>query len=338
MFARSDLEALAAHGGEEPVLSVYLHMDPRLRGTPDAYRARLRGLLKQVGGRAPDEDVAAVEEYFEKQFDWSGRSVAVFSSQDRGLWQTARFAVPLRSSVHVGQKPFILPLANLMDTYGSYCVALVDQQAMRLFYVHLGELVASDRLEGDEVKRLKGGGGAASRARGDDISGRGREMVRGNLKDFADALVTFCKRNKAEHILLGGADTTVHQFADLLPQPWSERVEGMFSISMRAPENEVLAQSLEVLQERFKAREAELVDAVLTLAAKGANGVVGLDETRKAAWSGRVQTLLLAEGIIAPEVLDPLIATVVDLGGTVEFVDAESPLSESGGVGALLRY
>ncbi len=339
MFERGDLEALAAYQGVRPVVSLYLNMDPRLRVTPEAYRARLKGLLKEAIGRAPAEDLAAVEAFFDKEFDWSGRSVVVFSSQGDGFWQVHRFAVPLRSNIHVGSKPFIMPLARLMDTYGSYSVALVDQQAIRMFHFHLGQLVASEKLAGEEVKRLKaGGGGVAGRARGDDRSGRTRETVRGNLNDFADALGAFCARHATEHILLGGPEAAVHQFRGLLSQQWRDCVKGMLAISMRAAESEVLAQSLEVMQANERQRETELVERVITLAGKGANGAIGLKDTLAAVDSGRVQTLLLVEGMLTPDVADPAIAKAVDFGGTVEFVDADSELAKSEGIGALLRY
>lgn len=338
MFDRSDLEDLAAFSGEHPVVSLYLNLPPHLRRTPEAYRARLKGLLKEIEGRAPADDIEAIESYFEKEFDWLGRSVVVFSGSGDGLWLAHSFAVPMRSTVHVRSKPFLMPLVNAMDTYGSYSVALVDQRSIRMHYFHLGEQVASEKLEGEEIKRLKSGGGAPGRARGDDLSGYTQETVRGNLKGFADALVLFCKRHKAEHILLGGSEPTLHLFKSFLSQPWQDRVEGMFTVSMHASDSEVLAESLRVMQAKEEAREAALVEHVRTLAAKGAAGVVGLKETQAAIDAGRVQTLLLVEGAVPPEVADPAIVKVVDHGGEVEFISNGSPLAAEGGIAALLRY
>lgn len=340
MFERSTLEELAAFEGTQPVVSLYLNLAPRLRGTPEAYRARLKGLLKEAAGRAAEEDIAAIEDYFDKTFDWVGRSVAVFSGQADGLWFTQSFAVPVRSSVTVGEKPFLMPLAHLLDTYGSYSVALVEQQSIRMFQVNLGEMIDSKTVEGEEVKRLKSGGGAAgrSRGRGEAINSATQTTIRSNLKEFADDLVTFCKRHKSEHILLGGTETTVHAFEEMLGPPCKDRVEGMFTISMHASEAEVLEQSLEAMLNREAARESELAEQVQALAARGANGVVGIEPTLQAAKNGRVQTLVLVEDALPPDVSGPAIAHVVDMGGEVEFVGTGSPLDAHGGIGALLRY
>lgn len=340
MFDRSDLQELASFSGEHPVLSVYLNLPPRLRGTPEAYRARLKGLLKEVASRAPAEDVRAVQDFFEKQFDWVGRSVAVICGQGDGLWRAEVFAVPMRSAAHVGDKPFILPLANLMDTYGSFAVGLVDQQAIRMFHCHLGELVTAQQVDGDEVKRLKAGGGASgrSRGRGEDLRGSIQATVKGNLKAFADAFGVFCKHHDAEHVLLGGAEPTLHAFQEELSPDGRDAVEGTFSVAMRAPEGEVLERALDLMQRREEEREARLVETIRTLAAKEANGVVGLEDTLSAIDAGRVQTLVLVEGSIPPDQADPAIVRTVDYGGDVRFVAEDSPLAEHGGIGALLRY
>jgi peptide subunit release factor 1 (eRF1) len=369
MFDRKDLEALAAYQGEHPVLSLYLHLDPRLRGTPDAYRARLKGLLKTVGERAPAEDVTAVEDYFEKEFDWLGRGVALFSSQNSGLWRVDQFEVPVRSYVYLGQKPFITPLVDLLDTYGSYSVALVERQTCRMLHVHLGELVAEEKVEGEEVKRLKGGGGAGGAARrgGDDLSGYGLEVVRGNLKTFAEALDAFCARHRVEHLLLGGSEATVSQFKGMLNQPCQNRLTGTFSIAREAGDTEILERSLEVIQANQKAYQDDLVDRIKALDAMQSTGVTGAEGTLGAIHAGRVQTLALVEGYQAPgyrcrscgyattgraetcpfcqepleakdNIAEHAIRQVIEQGGEVEFLDSDSALVALGGMGALLRY
>lgn len=339
MFERSHLEQLAAYESTTPVVSLYLNLAPHLRGSPDAYRARLKSLLKEAVGRASAEDLSAIEDYFGKTFDWQGRSVAVFANEAGGLWRVQTFAVPLRSSIYVGSKPFLLPLARLMDMYGSYTVALVDQQAIRLLHVHLGELVASQKVGGEEVRRQKSGGGAPgrSRTRGDDTSGVTQATVRGNLKMFADALCSFGKLHHTEHILLGGTEPTLSAFREGLSQPWRGCVEATFNISMRVSDAEVLERSLAIMLDRVEAREAELAERISMLAARHGNGVVGVDDTLAAIQEGRVQTLVLVEGAVAPEVAGPAIARVLDLGGEVEFVGEESALGADQ-VGALLRY
>src|SRR5690554_5898528 len=53
MFDRNNLEELAAYESTKPVVSLYLNLAPHLRSTPEAYRARLKSLLKEVRARLP---------------------------------------------------------------------------------------------------------------------------------------------------------------------------------------------------------------------------------------------------------------------------------------------
>lgn len=338
MLTRDDLKTLAAHQGEHPVVSVFLDLDPRKRVSQDAYRARLKGLLKSIEAQAALEDIEAVDNFFSNEFDWTGRSVAAFSSQAAGLWQVYQFAVPLRGAAYVGPKPFIMPLANLIDSYGSFSVAYIDQQAIRMHHFHLGKSVDTEQMTGDEVKRIKdGGGGTTAGARG-GVASRERESVRSNLRDFGTALEQFCKRHKTEHIVLCGAETTIAGFRDMLGSPFRDRVEGTFNAPSKAAEHKLLEQALDIMDSRNKERDLALLETIQTQAAKGANGIVGLEATLEAVQSGRVQTLALNEGILAPEDAQKAIWQTIDNGGTIVFIEQDVPVVLIDGIGALLRY
>lgn len=370
MFERSDLAALAAYEGRHPVVSLYLHLDPQLRGTPEAYRARLKSLLKQGNGHAPQADIEAIERFFDKDFDWTGRGVAVFSSGGDDFWSAHRFAVPLRNHIHVGQKPFIMPLADLLDTYGSYTVAILDQQSLRLYHFHLGEVIATTSIEGEEIRSVKAASGnrQAGHVKGQEPAAHKKEIVRANLKKFADALEAFARHNKAESLILGGTAENTHQFREMLPAAWRDRLQGEISIPLTASEKEVRDRSLEALQAAQRERQEKLVQNIQVAARKSANGAIGLDSTLEALHAGRVQTLALVEGLHAPgfqctgcgyvstsryeeacpfcggafrpiqNAAELAVRRVVDQGGKIEFLEENSALAEAGGIGALLRY
>lgn len=369
MFERSDLAALAAYQGSHPVVSLYLDLPQQLRVTPEAFRARVKNLLRQANGRAPQTDVEAIERFFEKDFDWTGRGVVVFSSQGDGLWAVHRFAVPLRSHIHIGRKPFIMPLADLMDTYGSYSVAILDQQTLRLYHFHLGELVKSAELQGEEIRSVKAASGnrQAGLVRGQDPEGHKRELVRANFKRFADAFENFARQNRAESLVIGGTDANTSQLREMLHPGWRSRWQGTFNAPLAASEKEVRDRSLDVLQTAQKTRQERLVATIQVAAAKDANGAIGLDSTLAALHAGRVQTLALVEGLEAPgfqctgcgylttvresecpfcgrqlaqisNAAEFAVRQVVDQGGKIEFLEDNSPLAEVGGIAALLRY
>jgi peptide subunit release factor 1 (eRF1) len=368
MLSRDDIEKLAAHKGEHAVVSLYLNLDPRKRGT-DAFQVRLRGLLKEAAEAAEPEDIEAIEQFFENEFDWTGRSVVVFSSVKEDLWMAEGLAAPVRSHVHVGSQPFISSLVDLMDSYGSYTAAIVDRQGAQFYHFHLGELVDTAQATGDEVKRVKhgGGSGAGHMQRGDDQSARAEEAVRANLRNAAEALDKFCARHKSEIILLAGADPTVAQFKALLPQARQKHVIGSFNVPAQASESEVREQSLEQLMAIQRDRRTHLAETIITSAAKQADGVVGLEATLEAIHAGRVLTLAIVEGLHATghrcescgyvtvqggescalcggkladmhDIIEYAVRQAVEQAARIEFLEEDTPLAEYGSIGALLRY
>ena len=134
MFSENDLQELLDFKTEHPVLSVYLNTDPSL-GSADAYKPRLRSMLKDVELK---DDVERVEQYVEYEFDWSGRGVAVFSCTAEKFFRVFSLAVPIRDRVRISERPHVKPLADILDFYGGYGVAVVDKIDARLFYFHLG--------------------------------------------------------------------------------------------------------------------------------------------------------------------------------------------------------
>jgi len=368
MLSRNDIERLAAHKGTCPVVSLYLNLDPRERGT-DSYQVRLRRLLREASDAAEPEDVRAIEQFFESAFDWAGRGVVVFSGGKDGLWLAERLAAPVPSHVHVGSKPFISPLVDLMDTYGSYSVAVVDRKDARFYHFHLGELVETAHVEGEEVKRIKQGGGAGAgrQQRGDEGAAHAEETVRANLRRTAEALDKFCTRHKSQMILLAGADPTAAQLKALLSQAQQKHVIGSFNIAAQASESEVRELSLERLMAIQRDRRANLAERIITGAAKQSGGVVGLEATLEALRAGRVLTLAIVEGLHATgcrcencggvtaqageacalcgggltnvrDVVEHAVRQAVEQAATIEFLEVPTPLTEHGGIGALLRY
>jgi len=372
MISDKELQQLAAYEATgAPVVSLYLNVDPKQR-TSEAYKLRLRGLLKESNHADLTQDLEAIEKFFEHEYDWSGRGVVVFSSQPAGFWQTYPLAVPLsRSRLEIGPKPFIRPLVHLLDIYGSYGVVLVDRQGARLFDFHMGQLVETKGFLGEEIRRIKRGGGSsrggASRSGGGGGARRERELASQNLRDVAAATTTFFEETELKHLLIAGTDETVSQFQEMLPKKLQEALVGTLPLDMNAGDNEVLERSLEIVQEADQKREARLVEVVVTAAAKGSKGVIRLDDTLGAVSEGRVQTLIVSDGFRAPgyrckscayitgqylsacpfcggeireipDAVELAIQRVTEHGGEVEIIEEKEKLDAAGGIGAVLRY
>jgi hypothetical protein len=368
MLSQNDLQQLASYQGAD-VLSLYIDVDPT-QHTTDEYRLALRHLLKSANGQAAAEDIARIETFFDHEYDWSGRGLALFSAQRSGLWQAYPLPLPVSNRVHIGRKPYLAPLMALWDTYGSYGVALIDRLGVKLLYFRMGELVAAEGLLGEEVRTVKTGRGSSVVGQRGGTEGhaarRVAEVVRRNVKESAAAAAAFFAARQCAHILVGGADEVAKEFITLLPAPWPDRLAGTFAAPIDILDNDLREIALSLLAGHVGRREQELADMVITAAAKGSNGVARLDDTLSAAHDGRIQTLLVAEGYEAPgyrcgtcgyltaqqlarcpfcggtfapfpHAVEATIEQVVSQGGKVKVIRDHAGLKEAG-VAALLRY
>ena len=366
MLRESDLKELLEYQAQHPLLSVYLNTEPA-EGSADAYRLRLRSMLKDIDLK---DDVKAVEKYFDHEFNWSGRSVAVFSCAPEKYFRAYTLAVPIRSRVRIGDHPHVKALADLLDAYGGYGVVLVDKQGARLFYFNLGELREQEGTMGETVHHIKSGGASTVPGRRSGSAGRTsneQDVVEKNMKEAADFAAHFFGDNNVRRVLIGGTDDNVASFRNVLPKAWQSLVVGVFPMGMTASKDDVLAKAMHIGKEAEQRREARLVDMMITGAAKGKGSVIRLDDTLSALHDGRIQTLVILDEFRAPgyrctgcsfitaqeidtcpycgnkfenipDAVEMAVHQVMKLGGEVEVLH-ESLIGETfGNIGAILRY
>ncbi len=367
MLTKSNLQELLDFEAQHLVLSVYLNTEPS-QGNADVYRLKLRSMLKDAD--VPEAEVDVIERYFDQEYDWAGRSVALFSCVPEDFFRVYPLAVPVRSRVRYNAKrPHVKPLANLLDSYGHYGVALVDKQGARLFSFHLGDLREQEGILGEDVQRIKHGGGSQAGGQRGHTGQKShpRQVAERNLKSAAQFAAQFFADHKVRRVMIGGTDKNIAQFRAYLPKKWQSLVVGTFPMSMAAGHDEVLEKAIETGSQAERQREEQLVDAVITNASKGQGGIVNLDDTLSAAHEGRVQTLLVQDGYRSPgyrcqgcsylttqemetcpfcggnfeeipDAVELVVQNIMRQGGNIEFVSDNETLQEYGNIGALLRY
>jgi peptide chain release factor subunit 1 len=367
MFSDNDLRELLEYKSTVPVLSLYLNTNPA-EGNADAYRLHLRKLLKDIN---LPEDTGAVERFFNHQYDWSGRAVAVFSCSAENFFRAYPLAIPVRNLVQISDRPSVKPMADLLDIYGGYGVALVDKQGARLFYFHLGELREQEGVLGELVKHTKKGGASSVAGRRGGIAGRTNymeEKIERNLKESAEFAAHFFEENHVRRVLIGGTDENVASFRSLLPKSWQSLVMGTFPMSMTASHAEVLVKALQIGIEAEHQHEHRIVENIITMAAKGGTAAVGAEDVFDAINHNRVKLLVVEEGLQQPgyvcdscgaifmngqefctlcgkgkvertlDAIEMAVGRVMRLGGDIDVVTGNADLKKVGSIGALLRH
>lgn len=366
MLTERDLRELLDLKPQNPVLSIYLNTEPS-QGGADVYKLKLRSMLKEID--LPD-DTSEIENYFDHQHIGSGRSVAIFSCASEEFFRAYPIQIPIRSRLRVSNRPHVKPLANLLDAYGRYGVALVDKQGARLFFFHLGTLREQEGVLGESVRRTKQGGGSQTAGRRSGDGGQAQyttEVTERNMRDSAEFAANFFTENNIRRVLIGGTDDNIALFRNYLPKSWQSLIVGTFPISMTASHDEVMDRAMKIGQDAEQRREAHAVENVITTAAKEQGAVIGLDETLGMVHDGRIQTLLVLEGFRSPgyrclgcgyltsqkldscpfcsgvfeeipDAVDMAVRRVLEEGGDVDILHENPKLEEHGKIGALLRY
>ncbi len=293
MIRDADLRELVTFdGADAPVLSLYLNVDPRTT-TTEAYKLALRHLLDQVT-QADPQDKARIERFIDLEYDRQARGLVIFSCQAKDFWRVFPLNVPVDNAIMVSRRPLVRKLLDLMNIYGHLGVIAVDKQGVRFYSFHLGDLEEVQGALGEDVKRHKQGGWAASRyQRHED------EAARSNLKAFADMTEALMQTLGWQQLILAGAHNTVAQFQAMLPQHLQKRIIGTMPLEPDASLLDVRERAEAIARDAYQRHVQELAQDLLVQANKG-NAVMGLEDTLEAVQQGQVYQLMFTEGYTPP--------------------------------------
>ncbi len=366
MLTESEMRELAKFIVPDPVVSLYISTDPAA-ATKDAYRLRLRNLLKGVD---LPQDVETIENYFQRDYDWTGRGVAVYSCAPQKFFRVYPLALPVPDLIHIGDRPSLGVLTRLLDSYGGYGVILIDKQGARAFSFHLGILQEQEGVLGEVVKQVKHGAATTvvgGRGSGHSVARRIEAVIERNMKESAEFAVKFFEDVRIRRILIGGTDENIAMFRGLLPKAFQSLIVGTFPMNIGANQSEVLVKAMQIGQEADEKRENGMIDKLIAASAKGTDAVIGLDNTLEAANADRITTLVVMQGYQQPayrcktcayltpkphrtctncggemaqipDVVDVAVSRTLRKGGTVEVIRAHKGLDQAGKLGAFLRY
>ena len=359
-------ELLSYNSGGNNVVSLYLDTDTS-QETKESIKLKTRGMIRNAELHN-SKSAAMIERYLDHSYAWNAPGLAIFCCGETDYFQDFDTAVAFRNRLRISPKPYIKPLAHLLDFYTHYGVILIDRIGARFFAYHLGQLEETEGVMGEETQNIKKGKGSSAHGmRGGAGGGRHEEEVANrNLREAAQAATEFFAKNSMRRLFIGGTAETVAHFQELLPKQLQSCIAGTFAMDMNAGEHAVRTQTLKMLSAANAKREEKMVTQLVNANAQGGNGVFGLDDTLQAINEKRVQTLIISDGYrspgyfnessgfvvanltkspIAPEELTP-VDDVIDIalnftmnqGGQAEVVNGNKQLEENGRIGAILRY
>lgn len=194
--------------------------------------------------------------------------------------------------------------------------------------------------------------------------------VERHMKRLLDELEALAKERPFSRLVAGGPDEPLHEFLGMLPKALHDKVAGTFGVSLKhSGDSDIIERAQAVIVEDERRHERELVDRVAEAAGADGRGALGLRDAIRAVNDGRVQTLLVADGVTAAgsacpncdyisdeafdacpacgsaaeqvaDIIERAVERTLLSSGQVETMYGEGRewLLARGGIGALLRY
>jgi peptide subunit release factor 1 (eRF1) len=378
MVSYEDIEMLKAYvpQGDGWVLSLYLDVDQsKASNLKRGFETVVHNLLRDVE-RGVDE--RAREEFelnrarllrFLRSYEPRKKSLVVFCDARHDFWWDRDLPVSMPSVARFENAPYLRPLIEALDEYERYGVVLMDKEKARFFTVYMGEIQEHEAVF-DEVPRRTVTTSMDRLWSQKNLQRHHDAHVHWHAVHVAERLRELVDRYRFDRLIIGGTVEAVGELMRVLPKRLSERVAGTISLPVTAPTQDVLAEVIRIEEQVERQAELQMVDALLTAAAKGDRAVVGPTATLEALNEGRVWRFVYAGqcaltgsacaqcgalfwepqratcwycgGTLAavPGFLNRVLERVLALGGSVEEVrgPAAERLETAGGIGAFLRY
>jgi peptide subunit release factor 1 (eRF1) len=350
---------------EHPVISLYLNAQPNQHGRDEFERWLDRTLSERAADlpeRGParesfDADVAKIRAWLTEELDPSTNGIAIFASGASGLFETVQLRAPVEEHrLYIQEQPHLFHLARIHDAYPRFAIVRLDTNSAQILVASLGRVELEHGIEGEKTNRSEAGGWSQAR-----FQRRADNLYQQHAREVVDALQVIVREEGIEHVVLIGDEVIIPRLREELPKELDGKVIGVLRLASNATDDDVVTASMDAMREADAAADQQNVADVLDAWRGQGLGVAGIEETLAALTRGQVAELLISARFEAeheaPEAVDAAVlpdvptrrTQTVDLaaqlvhqalatGASVRFIEGESALDESGGVGGVLRF
>jgi peptide chain release factor subunit 1 len=357
-------------------VSLYVDLDPSESPTPGAVETRVNSLLSAAERKLDERksqlprpqrealkaDLERITAWFDDGFDRDGaRGVGVFAAGLDNFWSTLSLSEPVKDDVKIAGELYLAPLARLVGRSDGLLVAAVGRERGEVFRLSGGRLIEiADESEDVPGRHDQGGWSQARYERHID------EIVERHWRRVADTLDACLRKLSGAHVVLVGAEDMRSDFEDVLSNEVKGRLIGWTAAEAHADAAQLLEAVQPVVDEWRAAKETALLERWREEAGKNGRAAAGWEQTLEAASDGRVELLLVQDGVDKPAYqcpacgraqmtngscpldgttmesreggLDLALHQTLAHGGTVHVIRDRHDLEPVGGVAALLRF
>jgi hypothetical protein len=266
MLTRDDLHKLFSRPDRtmNAVFTLYLNV------VSGDYRQTLQRMLEEQKASIYDHfeavhllvAVQEVEQFFATYQPQGQSLVFIFDCIDHFLW-TRELQVQLRDMVHLSVRPYLRPLADAMDEFPHYGVAVVEKNAFRLFTVNLGEI--------EEYRRPSIG--------------------------VVDAIRRMKRSQRLSQLILAGRLEITTKLRSTVAKRLGPILIGTIDLDFNAEPAQILHRTQPVAEELKRKEDSKIVRELTIQPSEGSWAVTGLGTTLDLLNKGRIWQLVYAEGL-----------------------------------------
>ncbi|GGK89746.1 hypothetical protein Sme01_50100 [Sphaerisporangium melleum] len=360
------------HGDEVPVVSLYVGVRPDDGATP---ATRINSLLHEIRPLTQDGSLCrrarmSVRGDIERIAALAGLerlgagALAVFSCSEADLFEQVVLPRAVRDRVMVDATPWVRPMLAVLDEYHRACVLVVDRRSAEAWELYQDEMREAGKVEDPALRKPNYAGWYGYTEH--RVRNRADDLARRHFRNAARLVDELFRTGRHEVLILGGHPEEVPVFTDFLPRHLRARIAGTFTVDPRTATPADIRHAAERVLEHYERDEdRRWVAEVLERAAAGRPAALGPAECLWAGSVAAVGALLVQEGATAPgvvcdesgwlgvrgdtcplcgkpvrrtpDVLGELTDAVIEEGGTVRHVVADTGLREHL-VAASLRF
>jgi peptide chain release factor subunit 1 len=367
-----ELAAFRAEGG--CAISMYVDLGPSVAPTAGDIDSRFNALLNEgekIAGRdtlshdaraALKADLQRIRRFFDADFDRDGvHGLAIFAAGGDNVWTPLALSERVPDAIKVRRDFHVAPLVSLVGRSDGALVAVVGREQGHLYRLRDGRLEeVVDRTEEQPGRHDQGGWSQARYQRHIE------NLVQEHFKGVAEALDRQLRRAHGPRVVLIASEEARSEFINNLSNEARGAIVGATQAESHATPAELLDVAKPYLVQARVADERVVLDRWREEVGRNGRATSGWEQTLEAASDGRVELLLVQDGVEreawqcpacgrgsaaggscpldgtslerVADGLDVAIHRTLVHGGTVLVCEAHRDLDPVGGIGALLRY
>jgi peptide subunit release factor 1 (eRF1) len=312
-----------------------------------------------------EQSLNKILEYLSSAVAKKSKGIALFVRSGKvEFFESILFDLPFKTHISIDTIPHLYQLLLMKDTYDKYVVLISEESYARIVEVSIGKVTKELWTEKPEL-RLDSGKGWTRQHYQNHKKDRKHKFLKEKIK-ILDQLFTEGRHN---HLILAGNKLNIQQIKELLPKRLIDKLVDQVTFSGRSSTEEVIGASLSVFADYERKESIDRAQELLNEVKKGGLAVVGVTDSYAALQQGRVDLLVMADGISIDGVLkcndcshvetkadskvcstcggedlmkvnfkEEVVLLARQMSTTIEILRESDELNDVGGIGCLLRF